>query len=145
MACGPSFGDVVGTVQFKDDSKVQWLNILEVEGMPNLYLTDKDVYDGLIADDPDNEEFIDYMCEHTLNEFDGIEFYGDYENVFDSIAEDPENPAIPLVRYLIALVRCEMADVEKLVQMASGKYADELAIPVSDVEEDEDRDDQEDL
>ena len=65
----------------------------------------------------------------------GIKFDGDYSTTFESIADDPKNPAIPLVRYLITLVRCDMDDVENLIQMASGKYADQLDIPVSDVEE----------
>ena len=35
-----------------------------------------------------------------------------------------------------ALARCEMDEVEGLIQMASGKYYDEPDIPSSDVEED---------
>ena len=71
-----------------------------------------------------------------IHEFDGIAFDDQYSTTFESMAEDPENPAVPLIRYLIALVRCGMDEVEDLIQMASGKYADELDIPASDVEED---------
>jgi hypothetical protein len=55
---------------------------------------------------------------------------------FASFADDPENPAIPLIRYMIALTRCPLDQVEDLLNMARGKYVDELDIPASDVEED---------
>ena len=47
----------------------------------------------------------------------------------------PPIPVIPLIRYIIALVRCDMSEVGSIIAMAEGKYADELDIPVSDVEE----------
>ena len=147
MACGPVSGNVVVTVQFKEGSTTQWLSLVEVDGIPNVYLSDKDIHDALVAEDFDDEEFTAYMDEHYINEFDGIAFDADYSTTFESIADDPENPAAPLIRYLITLVRCDMDDVEGLVQMASGKYADELDIPASDVEEEfmdeyEDEDDE---
>ncbi len=135
MACGPVFGNVVVTVQFKEGSTTQWLSLVEVEGIPNVYLSDKDIHENLVAEDFDDEEFNTYMDEHFINEFDGIAFDVDYSTTFESIADDPENPAVPLIRYLITLVRCRMDEVDNLIQMASGKYADEIDIPTSDVEE----------
>ena len=135
MACGPVPGNVVVTVQFKEGSTVQWLSLVEFDGIPNVYLSDKDIYEDLVAEDLDDEKFTEYMNENFIQEFNGIKFDDDYSTTFESIADDPKNPAIPLVRYLIALVRCDMDDVENLIQMASGKYADQLDIPVSDVEE----------
>ena len=135
MACGAVSGNVVVTVQFKEGSKTQWLSLVEVEGIPNVYLSDKDIHEDLVAEDFDDEEFTEYMEDHYINEFEGIEFDSDYSTTFESIADDPENPAVPLVRYLITLVRCDMDEVEDLILMASGKYADEINIPASDVEE----------
>ena len=135
MACGPIGGNVVVTVQFKDEEKTQWLSLVEVQGIPNCFLFDKDVHDELVKEDFDDEEFTNYMNEHEINEFNGIEFNGDYSDAFNCFEEDPENPAIPLVKYLITLVRCDMDDVEGLISMARGRYADELDIPASDLEE----------
>lgn len=135
IACGPVSGNVVVTIQFKEGSKTQWLSLVEAQGIPNVYLSDKDVHEALVAEDYDDEEFIQYMEDHFISEFNGIEFDDDYSNIFASIAEDPKNPAVPLIRYLITLVRCEMDDVEVLIQMAAGKYVDEIDIPVSDVEQ----------
>ena len=80
-------------------------------------------------------EVMEYMNTHTIYELDGIELGCSYDELFESISENRENPVVPLLLYIIALVRCEMADVEPLIGMAQGKYADELDIPMSDVEE----------
>ena len=135
MACGPVFGHVVVTIQFNDGSKTQWLSLVEVEGIPNVFLSDKDIHEALVAEDFDDKEFTKYLDEHFINEFEGITFDDSYFTSFVDIAENPDNPAAPLIRYLITLVRCDMDEVEELINMASGKYADELDIPASDVEE----------
>ena len=136
FACGPVGGNVVVTIQFKEEGKTQWLSLVEVDGIPNVFLFDKDVHDELVKEDFDNEQFTKYMGDHSIHEFNGIELNGDYRDAFGCIDKDPDNPAVPVVRYLITLVRCDMDDVEELISMAIGKYADELDIPESDVEED---------
>ncbi len=40
------------------------------------------------------------------------------------------------MKNLIALVRCEMDEIEEIIAMGTGKYADEISIPVCDAEED---------
>lgn len=147
MGCGPISGNVIATIQFREGNATQWLSLAEVAGIPNVYLTDKDVFEDLVAEDVEDTEFAEYMQEHYIDEFEGIEFDDDYSTTFESIAEDPENPAVPLIRYLIALIRCEMDEVNELIEQATGKYVDEIDIPASDVEEewiDEDYNDDED-
>ena len=147
MGCGPISGNVVATIQFKEGNATQWLSLVEVEGIPNVYLTEKDVFEDLVAEDFEDTEFIEYMQEHYIDEFEGIEFDDDYSSTFESITECPENPAVPLIRFLIALIRCEMDEVNELIELATGRYVDEIDIPVSDVEEewiDEDYNEDED-
>lgn len=149
IACVSTLRTVVATVQFKEGSTTQWLSLVEVDGIPNVYLTDKDIHEAQVAEDFHDEEFIEYAAAHYITEFNGIDFDADYSTTFESIADDPENLAAPLIRYLIALVRCDIDEVDDLIQMASGKYADELDIPASDVEEEfmdeyDDEDDDED-
>ena len=136
IACGPVDGSVVATVRFKDEGESKWISLVEAQGIPNVYLSDKDIHEDLVKEDFENDEFTAYMEEHYINEFNGIEFGTDYSDTFESISNDPENPAVPLIKYLIALVRCDMEEVDGIISMATGKYADELEIPVSDVEED---------
>ena len=135
IACGPISGNVIGSVRFRDGDRVWWLNSAEVGGCPNYYLTDKDVFDDLVKEDFDDEGHWNYMDEHFVSEFSGIEL-GEYCDTFDSISSDPNNPAVPLIRCLISLVRCCEEDVEDFIEMVKGIYADEMEIPVSDVEED---------
>ena len=135
MACGPVPGNVVVTIKYNDGEQTSWLSLIEVDGIPNLALTDKDVFEDLVEEDFDDEEFTEYLQEHMIFDFAGIEFDAHYDTTFACMAEAPENPAIPLIRYLITLVRCPMKEVEGLIKMAAGKYADELDIPMSDVEE----------
>ena len=132
FACGPVSGHVVVTVRFNDGGGSRWVTAVEVDGIPNFFLLDRDVHDKAVRED---DETLEWMYPRFTRDFNGLET-GDYFDMFRSIADDPENPAVPLLRYIIVLLRCPMDDVDGLIGMAAGKYADELGIPVSDVEED---------
>ena len=135
MACGPVGGNVVASVKFTEGKeKAKWLTMVDVSGFLIVYLTERDNFDKILLDDFD-DEFNKYMFEHAIVYFNGIEIGEDYSHSFYSMAEDPENPAIPLIKYLFALMRSGMAETEDLAKMAKGKYADELEIPMTDVEE----------
>ena len=136
MACGPVGGNVVATVRFKESPEAasQWLSVVEVTGIPNYYLFDRDMHDKMIEEDFEDKEFWDDMDRHYINEFNGLSFE-EYTDTLCDIQDNPDNPAAPLFRYLLALVRCDMDDIDKLVGLAIGKYADELDFPASDIEE----------
>ena len=133
FACGPVPSNIVVTVKFRENDETQWLSSVEVGGIPNYYLADKDFHEDLVKEDFNDEEFTKYLDEHYISEFNGISL-GEYPDTFCSFTDDPDNPAIPLVRYLITLVRCPMENVDALITMARGEYADELDLPASDVE-----------
>ncbi len=134
FACGPVFGNPVVTIKFKDNNQTKWLNLVEVEGIPNCFLTDEDIHEKLLSEDSD-DKFTDYLDQHSVGDFNGITF-GEYTDIYYSISQNPENPAIPLIRYLLTLARCDAADEAGLIEMAVDKYTDELEIPLSDIEED---------
>ena len=135
IACGPVPGHVVTSVKFSDGEESRWLNLAEVDGMPNVYLTEEEVYEAMIKDDPEDETLTERLEEDYIEGLDGIAFGMDYSETFASIEEEPDSPAVPLIKYMIALTRCEMGDVQSLLKLGIGRYADELEIPVSDVEE----------
>ena len=60
FACGPVFGNPVVTIKFKDDDETKWLSLVEVEGIPNCFLTDEDIHEKLVTEDFD-DEFTDYL------------------------------------------------------------------------------------
>ena len=135
MACRPVSGSVVVSVKYHDGERNGWLSVVEVDGIPHVFQTDEDIFERLLKEDVRDEDFIQYLQGHSISYFDGIEFGFGYEDTFESIADGTDDPAVPLIRYLIALVRCETDETETMIEMAVNRYADELEIPVSDVEE----------
>lgn len=134
IACGPVGGNVVVTIKYNDGNGSKWLNMEEVTGIANVTLCDQDYFDVLIASRFD-EDFITIMNNSWIGEFDGIEIGEDCPEIISNVYENAENPAAPLLKYLVTLTRCSMDEVDSLIKMATGKYADELDIPMSDVEE----------
>lgn len=126
-------GNVVVSIRFKEGDKTQWLNMVEFEGIPNVFLSDIDIHEKLVEDDLEDMAFADYLGEHFITDFNGITM-GDYAVLFRDIANDPENEAVPLIRYMILLARCEREEAADFLKLAAGKYADEIEIPASDVE-----------
>ncbi len=124
---------VIVTVKYKEGAAMQWLNMVEFEGVPNVFLSDRDIFEKLVEEDFDDQEFAAYLNEHFIEEFHGITI-GEYGAVFDSISGDPENEAVPLIRYMILLARSSADEAEALKKLAAGKYADEIEIPASDIE-----------
>ncbi|MBR4205570.1 MAG: hypothetical protein IKQ92_08845 [Clostridia bacterium] len=45
------------------------------------------------------------MNDHNIGKLDGIEFECGYDELFMSISDNPENPVIPLIRYIVAHIR----------------------------------------
>ena len=125
-------GSVVAAVQYRENESVpKLIYLVEVDGIANFFLIDVDVFDKLIEED---DKTIERANDSAIQEFNGITLgSGDYD--FACLQENEDNPAVPLIRYIIALVRCEMEEVNALVTIAKGKYIDEVEIPLSDLEE----------
>ncbi len=136
FACGPISGQVITSIKYNDGAGSKWLSIAEYDGFPMIYVSERDIFDDLIKDAFEDEAFMEYLEAHKIGDFDGVYLGGEYQDVFEGIYEDPENPAARLLKYAIALTRCAEGEEKDLIDMASGKYVDELDIPISDVEED---------
>ncbi len=136
-ACGPFPGDVVASVRFRDRENVRWLSVGEIDGFPDFFLSDEDIYPELCDDNFDEDlegRVVEKVSGYRIDRFEGIVFTGDYKDTIDSIQKNPNNPAVPLVRYLLALVRCEMEELDALIAMGTGRFAHELDIPEIDIE-----------
>ena len=133
IACGPVDPNVVTTVKYTCGDETKWLSLVEVMGIPNFLLSDTDIHDDLVKEDDSDKEFWDYTQEINIGEFDGIEL-GEYDDIFASFADDPENPAVPLVRYMITLSRCPLEEADGLLALVKGKYIDEVVIPLCEEE-----------
>ncbi len=138
--CGISNGgmvsDVVACVRFNDGDVAKWLYYIDTgAGIPMVCETYDDIYDKLIENNGDDEEFYKYVDNHTVSEFNGLEIGDEGELIFDSIYSDPKNPAAPLLKYIVTLCRCGSENTDGLINMAINKYVDELEIPASDIEQ----------
>ena len=117
VACGPIGGSSVASIKFReDDGESKWISLVEVDGFPEAMLSDRDVFDDLIKEDIEDEEFMAYSQEHWIHDFNGIKFGESYYHTFASIFEDNENPAIPLIKYLIVLAQCPRSQEEELIR-----------------------------
>lgn len=128
MACGPVSGPVVGEAKVRDsDGKTFYFSLAEVDGYPNFFLTDRSTYNQQISSDISEEE-LEYLDE---NYYPSIE--GDYDVIFTT--KEEFNPMLPLMKYLIYLVRADWEECERFQKETKGKYLDEFKTPPCDLEE----------
>ena len=134
VACGPVSGSFNVSIKYSVDGVSKWLSNADVGGIPNFFLTEEDVFQKLCDDDM-SEEFNNYMNAHYAGDFEGLDL-GEYWDVYNSFSENPDNPAVPLVRLLVTLSRCHREEEAELIELATGKYIDEIDVPMSEDEED---------
>lgn len=133
FACGPVDGNVVVSMKFNDGKEIKWLNSVEVGGIPNFYLTDKDIYDDLLKEDFDDEEFANMLDASFVSSFADVSL-GEYEDIFESF-ENADPNTVKLIRAIIWVTRCDMDELESIIESLTGKSVDGLDIPILDVED----------
>lgn len=124
---GPLPGAIAVSVRYDDGEEQRWLSAVECCGNVEFHLSDEDISGTLVAYEP-TEKVIKVINDTFVDDLDGFPL-GDYEDLYGAIEEDPENPAVPLVRYLVMLVRCPMVDLQRFIDMGVGRYIDEVDIP----------------
>ncbi len=135
MCCGPCDGSIVVSIYYGNETKKQWLNCVEVFGIPCFYLTDSDIFNDLLKEDVENQEYMECLEKSAINDFDGIEL-GEYDIIFNSIKQSSNLEAINLIRAMILLVRADMSEMDDLIASFKNKEVLELEIPLTDLEED---------
>lgn len=134
IACGPVEGSVNAAVRFTVGEETKWLTNSEFTGIPNFYITEESVFERFMGNDI-SEEFADYLKDKYVSEFDNIHLAGEYDEIITSLKENEENPSAALIRFVIALTRCDHDEVAELISKGTGHFVEEIDIPVSDVEE----------
>lgn len=127
---------VVVSVRFETEGNDLWMSNVEIQSIPNFYLSNKDMFEHMVKDDPNDDEYTKWLQETFLYSYDDLNLEGRYEDIFDGFKGNEDNPAINFIRYIIAVTRCDNEDTQALIDMAINKYVDELDIPISDVEMD---------
>ena len=115
------------TIKFREDGKSKWITMADGEGVPDTYLSDEDQHEIHVNPDA-NEDLFEEAYKNLIHEFNEIDLC-DYSDILDSVTGDQGNPANSLIKYLVALIRCKEKEVEGLIKMGIGKYADEVQLP----------------
>lgn len=142
-------GSPVAAIKYRTEDETKWMSVVDFCGTLNVYLTDEEIFTELLKVVSEDEEYEEYLGNQYIDEFNGITLATDYNDVYESIYDDLENPAVPLIKLLLVLLNgAEDDSTEELVSVVVGKYADELDLPVSEAEEEfldelEDEDDEE--
>ena len=139
---------VIGGVKYRSSDengdKERWLYLEEIEGtFTEFYETEEDIFDDLCRDNIPQEEFEACRENNRIGEIDGIELPTEYEELFENFREHEDSPALPLLRYLILVVRCDMEELAPTIAMGRGRYIDEVQVPKSDLEEEEEEEEEE--
>ncbi len=132
IACGPVEGAINVSINITENNRTFWLTNSELAGIPNFYITDDDIFDRLMTDLDD--DFVEYLSGKNITEFEGISL-GEYDEIFESINDNSNNPATSLIRYIILLTRCSMEESDNIISLSKGKYIDTIVLPESDLEE----------
>ena len=124
VACGPVGGAVIAAAKYTVDGNTKWLTNVEFDGFPGFYLTEESIFEKVVEDDLDEEE----LTNSFIEEFDGVALKGDYDEIVNSMKKNEENPANALIKFLIALTCCEEDQVETLINIGTGEYAEEIVV-----------------
>jgi hypothetical protein len=131
MACGPVSGNVVASIEFQDDDKVSFLSMVEVFGIPEFYFSEEDIYNELLEE---SEDFIDKANSLIINEFNGIELE-EYEDIMEELKKPYNEEDKALIKLLIAVVRLDYDEADKLIEESIGKYIKDINIPDTDLDD----------
>ena len=131
MACGPVSGNVVASIEFQDDDKVSFLSMVEVFGIPEFYFSEEDIYNELLEE---SEDFIDKANSLIINEFNGIELK-EYEDIMEELKKPYNEEDKALIKLLIAVVRLDYDEADKLIEESVGKYIKDINIPDTDLDD----------
>ena len=133
MACSPVDGSPVFSVRYRTNGKSRWLHNCVVDGIPNFFITDEDLHDKLL-DDNYVDKNIDYINSLYADEFEGI-CLDEYDCMVDDISDDPDNPAVPFIRFLLRLYNSYREEINRMIEENIGLYADELDLPPFDYDD----------
>lgn len=120
MGCG---AEIAETKVKTDNGDIFYMSLAEVDGLAHIYKSVESTYDFQINLDFDNESLKKFHESFILG--------GHYEEVL----ADEDAEFYQLYRYLIYVVRANWEDTAAFIEETSGKYLDEIEIPLSDVEE----------
>ncbi len=124
MACGPACGKVIVSVEYKRNGAKKWFTIVEVEGVPNSYITEDDIFEKFF-EDAYSEELTELLLNSYVKKFCGIDTTS-YEAMQAAIEKNPNGIAESFLDYVVKVTRGNAEETERLIHAGEGKYGDEI-------------------
>ena len=121
FACGPVPGSVVATIKYKDETGIHFLSNVEFDGIPSIYLSDKDIFDTLMKEELDDVE------EYLLLEFDGVTL-GEYADFYDGI-KYKRSDKFKLLKLLLVITCASTNATNRTIKKYTGKDIKEVKFP----------------
>lgn len=132
VACEPIEGNIVVTIEFQDDISTNWLSMVEIFGIPEFYYSDEDIFEELLKE---SDDFIEKTEHLIIKEFNGIQL-GEYEDIIKNLRKPFDENDKSLIKLIIAVMRLDYEDTNKLIEDSIGKYSIDINIPNTDLDED---------
>lgn len=139
VACGPVGGVICVSIKYKkDEEPSRYLELDDVDGIPNFYLSDEELFDFHVNfNSYDDEGEAKRFVKDFIDNLDGFDIPDNYFELFEEFyGKQGTNPVTLLLKYIILVARCSDYDVESIIESAIGKYVDEIIIPKGDIEQD---------
>lgn len=152
------FKTLVVSIEYqKDGGDSGWLTVVKADdaylGIPSFFTDDEDRFEKYVDHYDDSKTFayygggtraypdfepvridsfegIDLNCDGCLGEYDNM-YYRLYDQIFNS---KRDNEAAQFLRFVIALITSGENEVDELIELAKGRYIDEIDIPVCEME-----------
>lgn len=125
VACGPVPGCVNISVRFSKDGKSGWISNSEFDGIPNFYMSEKDMHDILMKDADMEDSELKFIQDAYVGELDGIDL-SDYCFIAEGIRSRPDSEYASLLKLMVALTTCDWDEYHELESRCIGRYADEI-------------------
>lgn len=121
---GPREGSAFAEIQYVKNGERKYLSLFESDDEPYFFLSEESMYEmfGNMA----LEDLIN-LGSALIDEFEGIPL-GEYEELILTLDDQLDNPASPLLEYIIGVIRSPEDELEEMLQMGIGKYADEIVM-----------------
>lgn len=123
---GPAESAVVAEAKIKaDDGEIFYASICEFGGEPMFFKTECSTIETQLDDSLLDDEYIAFLQDHSIGVSDYYELYTDYS----------DNELFPVFKCLAYVVRTDWDTCTSFMEEIKDKYADEIDVPVSDIEE----------
>lgn len=127
-----SSGAVGVGILFREEGETpKWITNVEIEGAPSIYLSDERILEKVFFDDEldydeqDIEEADKLADKYLIDSFSDIKL-GRYSAIVQSIDDSKDASAAKLITYLVVVSRCSMEDTNKYIELAKGRYIEDL-------------------